>query len=344
MLTFAQKLGRNSKLGSLDEGARNAVGVCMAVRPGEHVLVVTDRNRLEVGEALQRAAERITPGNTRLEILENYGERPLTYLPDGLSERVPWANVTFYAAEAKPGELGLRGPFIRLAIKHARHGHMPGIRRDLMEDGMCADYVEVARMTRLVHGLVTEAKTAHVTTSRGTDLHVEFDPNWKWVPSDGMYHEQGKWGNLPEGEVFTAARKANGRMVLEELGDWFDEKYGILTESPITLEVKDSRVDLGSVRCSRADVRDDLVKYLQTDENSNRLGEFAIGTNTHLTRLIGKLLQDEKFPGVHCAFGDPYPEETGADWESKTHVDGIMTGTTIVIDDRKLMENGRFLV
>lgn len=331
-------------MGTLDEGARNAVEVCMGVKPGEHVQIISDRSRLEIGEALQRAAERITRGNTKLAVLESFGDRPLTHLPQGLADMVPWANVTFYAAEAKPGELGLRGPFIRLAIKHARHGHMPGIRRDLMEDGMCADYVEIAKITRLVHEIVANAKRTRVTTPRGTDLEVEFHPDWKWIPSDGIYHEQGEWGNLPEGEVYTAARRANGRMVIEELGDWFDEKYGILTETPISLQVNDSRIDLQSVQCARPDLKKDFVNYVQTDENSNRLGEFAIGTNTHLRKLVGKLLQDEKFPGVHCAFGDPYPEETGADWRSKTHVDGIMTGTTVEVDGKRLMENGKFLV
>ena len=83
---------------------------------------------------------------------------------------------------------------------------------------------------------------------------------------------------------------------------------------------------------------------MQTDKNSNRLGEFAIGTNTSLTKLVGNLLQDEKFPCVHVAFGDPYTDETGADWESRTHVDAILKDATLWVDDWKLMENGRFLL
>jgi leucyl aminopeptidase (aminopeptidase T) len=328
----------------LDKGARNAVEVCMGVKPGEHVLIVSDHPRREIGEALKRAAERVTAGKVKLVLLEEFGQRPLISLPDKLAELVPWANVTFYAAEAKPGELGLRGPFIRLATKYARHGHMPGIRRDLMEDGMCADYEEVAKVTRRVHGIVKNAKTIRVTSPRGTNLRAEFHPDWKWVPSDGIYHEQGRWGNLPEGETFTAAFKAEGHLVVEELGDWFDEKYGILTATPVSFDVLDSRINLDSIHCERAEVREDFAKYIQTDENSNRLGEFAIGTNTYLTRLVGKLLQDEKFPGVHCAFGDPYSVETGADWKSKTHIDGIMTETTIEVEGQKIMEHGKFLI
>ena len=35
------------------------------------------------------------------------------------------------------------------------------------------------------------------------------------------------------------------------------------------------------------------------------------------------MLQDEKIPGVHIAFGHPYTEHTGADWSAKTHVDMV---------------------
>ena len=54
--------------------------------------------------------------------------------------------------------------------------------------------------------------------------------------------------------------------------------------------------------------------YCHTDENSDRVGEFAIGTNIAIRDVIGNILQDEKIPGVHIAFGNPYAVHTGADW------------------------------
>ena len=44
--------------------------------------------------------------------------------------------------------------------------------------------------------------------------------------------------------------------------------------------------------------------------------------------MIGVLLQDEKVPGVHLAFGDPYGSQTNADWKSCTHVDVLTRGAT----------------
>jgi len=331
-------------LGTVDEGARVAIEVCMGVVLGERILIVTDTFTRTVGEALRKAAEKVSPNNVRLVFLEEFGQRPLTFLPKPLEQSVRWANVTLYAARSIEGELGLRMPFIKLAKECARHGHMPSTNEQLMKEGMSADYTKISELTRRVHEVVAKTKRARVTSPAGSDLAVEFHPEWRWKTSDGIFRTRGEWGNLPDGELYTAACKANGTIIAEELGDWFSDRYGILEGSPVEISIQDSRADLRSIKCSNTKLREELMKYLQTDKNSNRLGEFAIGTNIYLTRLVGNLLQDEKFPSVHVAFGDPYPDETGADWESRTHIDAIMKNATLWVDRSKLMENGRFLV
>jgi len=316
----------------------------MSIKNGEHVLVLTDRETLEVGEAILGAAQKTSKDNAKLFVLEDYTSRPAKELPKQILDAIPSANVTFYAAASKQGELAVRGPFIRTAIKYARHGHMPNIRRELMETGMCADYRKISELTKKVEQAVKGCRKARVVNKSGTELNVEFHPSWRWKVSDGLYPNQGMWGNLPDGEIFTAAFKANGKMVIDELGDWFSPKYGVISRTPITLTVKDSRVDFDSLTCSNEQLRQEFIAYLKHDPNGNRLGEFAIGTNTFLERLTGNLLQDEKFPSVHCAFGDPYPDETGADWRAKTHVDGIILKCNVWIDDRLIMEEGKHLV
>jgi len=330
-------------LGTLGDGARNAVDVCMAVRRGEHVLILTDRATLEVGKALSDAAEKVSKEHVKVFVLEDYGQRPAKELPKEILDLIPWANVTFYAAESRPGELAIRGPFIRTAIRYARHGHMPNVTKELMETGMCADYQKISELTKKVNEVVRGGRTAKVSNKSGTDLTAEFHPAWRWKISDGIYHEKGMWGNLPDGEIFTAAYKANGRMVIDELGDWFSPKYGVLADTPLTLNVRDSRIDLSSVTCNNSTLLREFLEYVKTDENGNRLGEFAIGTNIFLNRLTGNLLQDEKFPSVHCAFGNPYPEETGANWQAKTHLDGIMLKCNVWIDNKQIMNEGQHL-
>ena len=56
------------------------------------------------------------------------------------------------------------------------------------------------------------------------------------------------------------------------------------------------------------------------------------------------ILQDEKIPGVHIAFGHPYAEHTGANWISKTHIDCVGRDFDIWFDDEQVMQGGKFLV
>jgi leucyl aminopeptidase (aminopeptidase T) len=111
----------------------------------------------------------------------------------------------------------------------------------------------------------------------------------------------------------------------------------------VTVEVRDSRAVRETLRCDNEPLQAEFAQYVfETDANSSRVGEFAVGTNTGLTKLIYNLLQDEKFPGIHIAFGSPLPGHTGATWDSKAHVDGVIIAPTITVDGNVLMEKGQF--
>ena len=78
-------------------------------------------------------------------------------------------------------------------------------------------------------------------------------------------------------------------------------RYGDLKDSPLTIEVENNRIR--SMKSENKDLRDEFRTYTNTDENSDRVGEFAIGTNTACTHIIGTYLTGRKIPGVHIAFG-----------------------------------------
>jgi leucyl aminopeptidase (aminopeptidase T) len=74
------------------------------------------------------------------------------------------------------------------------------------------------------------------------------------------------------------------------------------------------------------------------------VGELAFGTNLGLRDMIGILLQDEKVPGVHLAFGDPYGSQTHADWKSRTHVDVLTRECDVWIDEDQVIAKGQYLM
>jgi aminopeptidase len=327
----------------LQLGAENAVS-CMGVTDQDRVFILTDFER--EGLASRVAAAVIARhADVSVHFLEHYGERPLTAFSEKLRNDLIQASptVTYYIATAKPGEIAFRMPLLPFLAKElkTRHGHMIGIDEAIMADGMCADYDEVFRLTNEVYELVRHAKEIHVVSEKGSDVTATFHANWKWIPCHGRYTTQGEWGNLPEGEVFTAPANVNGVLVCDVLGDFFSEKYGVL-EHPVTLQIKDGYIT--DVTCEDTAIAKDVRDYFFSAPNSNRAGEFAIGTLSSLQRLTGNLLQDEKMPGLHVAFGNPYPEFTGADWNASTHVDVIPTRCTIEVDGREIMRDGKFTI
>ena len=336
-------------MNAIENGARQAVVNCVKVQAGEKVVIITDQETERLADAVKDQAEKVGAKVQKF-IMEDFGPRPedgstpLAY-PAELDGALSKAQVSFYIAGGKQGELhSFRMPMVKKIDEYGlRHAHMPNFIEAMMSTGMASDYAEIQRISQKVYDVVHQAREIRVTTPAGTNMSATFDPKYKWIISDGNIRP-GHWSNLPDGEVFTAPVDAHGKVVVDGcFGDFFNAKYGDLSATPLTYELKDSRCVKGSVQCENAELKEEFEKYtFDTDENSNRLGEFAIGTNIGLTELIGNLLQDEKFPGVHMALGNPYPDKTGAEWESKAHNDGIMRNPTVTVDGRVIMKDGKF--
>ena len=331
-------------MGTTEQGVRQAVENCLRVKAGEKAVVITDKETLEIGSALKAAIEKIT-GQVQFFVMEDFGERPIDY-PQAIDDAIRAADVSVYAAQGAKGELQTFRMYMVNAVEansKLRHAHMIGITRQIMEQGMCSDYNEIRRISRLVYEKVKNAKQIRVVSSRGCDFTAEFSPEIKWIISDGNI-KPGHWKNLPDGEVCTCPRSVNGTVIFDGcLGDSFAERYGPLESTPVIIEVADGRAIRESIRCDNEALRKEYTQYLfEIDENSNRVGEFAIGTNTGLTELICNLLQDEKLPSVHIAFGSPRPVRTGATWDSKAHIDGLIKNPTIHVDGEVIMDKGTF--
>ncbi len=126
------------------------------------------------------------------------------------------------------------------------------------------------------------------------------------------------------------------------VGEYLCARYGDLKATPLSVTIVDSRIT--EIRCENQDLVNDFRAYTSTDENSNRVGEFAIGTNIALENVIGNILQDEKLPTLHIAFGHPYSEHTGAKWRSTTHIDIVGREFDIWFDGDQVMAEGKFLI
>ncbi|MDQ6766065.1 MAG: aminopeptidase [Verrucomicrobiota bacterium] len=323
-------------------GARNAIRDCLRLKPEERITIITDEATQEIAAALQSEVEELGAEHAVF-VLENYATRPLTGMPGIILEDLATSQVSIFCAQTQRGELGSRIEMTAVVNKHGlRHGHMVNISRQIMLEGMRADFLAVDSLSQR---LVERARMTEKVTCRtpaGTDYTAELSPTLKWLKTSGIITRE-KWGNLPGGEIFTSPFNSHGRFVVDGVvGDYLCQKYGDIGATPLTIEIADNRIR--HLECDNRELLEEFRAYTSTDENSNRVGEFAVGTNTACTRVIGNILQDEKIPGIHIAFGHPYAEHTGQSWISKTHIDCVGRNFDIWFDDDQIMRAGKFLL
>jgi aminopeptidase len=323
---------------------------CLRIQPDEKVTLITDHVTEPIAASIAaQLAERGCSFNAF--ILEDLAPRPLADMPAAVLEDMETSQVSIFAVQVQPNELRSRMQMTDVVNRRRmRHAHMVNITPEIMCDGMRADYDKVDRLSQQVLDRVRRATRIRATTAAGTSIVSDMNPAYKWFKTSGIISQE-KWGNLPGGECFTSPGEVNGTFVVDGVvGDWLCARYGLLAESPLTIEIAKNRI----VSCSSINkqLEQDFWAYTHTDENSDRVGEFAIGTNIGVSRVIGNILQDEKYPGIHIAFGNPYGEHTGAPWRSDTHIDVVGLGFNIWLESadgpnrvtEQIMQDGRFLI
>jgi aminopeptidase len=328
------------------EGAHNAVTTCLRIQSYEKVTVIADESTLTIAASLVSELDKIGCVWNAF-VLEELAARPLSGMPAEVLADMETSQVSIFAVQVQPNELRSRMQMTDVVNRrHMRHAHMVNITPEVMVEGMRADFNAVDKLSQIVLDKVRASTYVRATTAAGTDIRAELNPNYKWFKTSGIISTE-KWGNLPGGECFTAPGEVNGVFVVDGVvGDFLCARYGILRATPLTIEISRNRIT--SVSCENKELETEFWSYTHTDENSDRVGEFAIGTNIGVTKVIGNILQDEKFPGIHIAFGDPYGNHTGADWKSTTHIDVVGLEFNIWLGgpngEEQIMSEGKFLV
>jgi leucyl aminopeptidase (aminopeptidase T) len=328
------------------EGARNAVVTCLLIQKYEKVTLIADESTLTIAASIAAELEKVGCEWNAF-VLEEIAARPLKEMPAEVLADMETSQVSVFAVQVQPNELKSRMQMTDVVNRRQmRHAHMVNITPEVMVEGMRADFNAVDRLSQVVLEKVRKASYVRATTAAGTDIRAELEPGYKWFKTSGIISTE-KWGNLPGGECFTAPGEVNGVFVVDGVvGDFLCARFGLLKATPLTIDISRNRIT--SVACGNKELEAAFWEYTHTDENSDRVGEFAIGTNIGVERVIGNILQDEKFPGIHIAFGDPYGGHTGAPWKSTTHIDVVGLGFNIWLGgkngEEQIMKDGKFLV
>ncbi len=326
------------------EAAHNVINACLQAEPSEKVTLITDDGCLQIAAAI--AAELEAVGcEWQAFILEAVAARPLTDLPQVILDDLETSDASIFAVETQPHELPSRIQMTEVVNRRRmRHAHLANVSREIMMQGMRADFNDIDRLSQAVLDRVRAATYIRATTPAGTDIHAQLSPQHRWFKTSGIMRSE-HWSNLPGGECFTTPEEVNGVFVVDGVaGDVLCNRYGLLNKTPLAIYIEGNRI--ARIRCDNKDLERDFWSLAHTDANSDRVGEIAIATNIGVEGVIGNMVQDEKLPGVHLAFGDPFGAQTGAAWKSDTRLDVVGLNFSIWLGDangeEQIMRNGEF--
>jgi aminopeptidase len=202
---------------------------------------------------------------------------------------------------------------------------------DMFFDACLIDWTAAAKEWFRLANILEQGKEIHII-GNGTDLRFSVAGR-KWIACDGRI-------NMPDGEILTSpiTETIDGVIQFE-----FPGVFGGRLMYDIRFEWDHGKL----VSATSSTNQEYLQSVVRTDEGSSLIGEFAIGTNPGINRFCKDILIDEKIGGtMHIAMGRAYPECGGLN-KSSIHWDIVKdtrTDSVLLLDSKKVFENGRFLI
>lgn len=315
---------------SLEEAAEIAVRDCMGVKQNEMVLVITDSNKITIGQALCEQAGKYAAKAEliKIPIGKRHGEEP----PSWINREMLKYDVILIPTTRSLSHTKARQEVMQAG---ARIASMPGITEEIMIRGMNADYKAIQKRTNALKEIIGNSKVVKITTEAGTNISMSIEGR-KCFGGAGIYHEKGAFGNLPAGEACLGPVEGttNGVFIV-------DASIGGIgkVDKPIKVDVKGGyavKIEGGK----SAEKLRNMLKGL--GKEAYNIAELGIGTND-AAKISGNVLEDEKVLGTaHIALGNNL--YYGGHVDVPIHTDGVFFKPTIWLDDKVIMEKGKLLI
>jgi aminopeptidase len=324
--------------------ARRVIEGALSAVPGERVVIVSDRERKNLREALEEAS-RWANVQVRSFVLDEFGPRPLTRLPPPIAQALAEAQASIYLARGGSDEIEVRRELVENVARYrVRHAHMIGVTSRVMAKGLAVDPRRIADTARALRARLGPASTISVRSAAGSDLRLRCHPAHRWVENSGIIRP-GSWLNLPAGELISSPESADGIFVCDASLTRFTERGAeadAVPLNPVVLRITSGRVAGVSSRSAALARR--VEDFLRSGSFHDRVGIFSFGTNIGLSEVTGELLADQTLPGMHLALGMTLAHLTGASWDATGQLVLTSGRSDIDIDGRPVMRAGRYLL
>ncbi|MFT4261465.1 MAG: aminopeptidase [Candidatus Woesearchaeota archaeon] len=199
------------------------------------------------------------------------------------------------------------------------------------------DYKKLQKKTLRLKEKLDNTSEVHVKTKLGTDILYNIE-GIEARDSTGVYHENGKGGNIPGAEAYTApnGKKVEGTIVID--GSSNVKTTTVKVKNPIELEIKNGSIT-NINDTMEATMLNNTLKWAQAKakypDRCIRIGELGIGLNER-AKIIGSTIIDEKVLGTaHFAIGSNY--WFGGDIKSIIHLDQVIKNPVIKLDGKRLI-------
>ncbi len=314
--------------------ARVAIDRCLAVKPGERVLVVTDTLRDQsVTEALLGAAR--AAGAEAAAIVFAGREGPATEPPDTVAAAMRAADVLLLHTTRSLTHSQAR---VEAQRAGARVISMPGVSEATFLRTLSVDMDALADLTHRLAARVQRARTARLTTALGTD--VRFELGHPVLAADGFCTQPGELDFFPPGLILHVPNA--GTVEGEAVVDGSITLLGRLS-APVTIVFRQGRaVEFrGGPEARR--LRQMLAAL--EDPGAYNFAAWGMGTNPGAA-LLG---DDPSFEGEriyawgHVSTGSN-ATLAGGSVRAKIHLDAIISHPWVELDGEPVLDDGRFLL
>ena len=316
--------------------ARSVIRTCLQVRREEDVLVITDPDTADVGQALYQEASRVTDRILLVMMppTQKTGKEP----PLPVSDIMRKNRVIIIATKDSMTHTRARAAATR---EGARIVSMPGIGSIAFESGgMTADYNALQREISGMSSVFRRKRRVSVKSQAGTD--VEFVTGDRWILEDtGICNRPGQIANLPAGKVFVLPKEGsmNGTIVID--GSW----EGRMLEETLTFKVEDGAV----VDVSGGEIADEIISVFDVARlglrSSKRdqlwtVAEFGFGMNPKATELVGNKVEDLVVRGSsYFGFGDN--THIGGTARVGIHLRGSLIDPEVSLEGSVIVSDGK---
>ena len=198
-------------MSDLERAVTAVIEDCLAVKPGEDVVVVCNPATQHLAELLgaEAQAEGAEAVLVTMEERETHGTEP----PNTVAAAMLRADVLLI-----PTVQSLSHTAARKAATDAgaRAATLPGATEEMLARVMSADMAQLRRRGRALDEILTAGSEARITDSNGSDLFLNIEGR-AGIPDAGELTEPGAFGNLPCGEGFVSPHHdvGGGKLVVD---------------------------------------------------------------------------------------------------------------------------------